>query len=176
MVARSPVSSGKNKAGLKGFPLETGGIKSGYMEKRQFERVEATVKVTFRLVSKEEVVAMLNHPHYRESTADQLPELAEKSTVFHAVTRDLSLGGMAVVGDQPFPEGSAVTIQLHLPGYPNPVTLMAEVIRQQEIGGMRGTQYRAAIKILAINRADVVRMEKYLLVEKLKQENAKKRP
>jgi hypothetical protein len=156
--------------------MDSGGIKSGWMEKRQFERVAATVKVTYRIVTKEEVVTMLNHPHYKDSKADQLPELAEKSTVFHAVTRDVSLGGMAVVGDQPFPEGSAVAIHLHLPGYPNPVTLMAEIIRQTEIGGMRGVQYRAGVKILAINRADVVRMEKYLLVEKLKQENAKKRP
>lgn len=155
--------------------MDSGGLKTGWMEKRQFERIAATVKVTFRLVTKEEVVLMLNHPNYRDSTADQLPELAEKSTVFHAVTRDISLGGMAVVGEQPFPEGSAVAIHLHLPGYPNPVTLMAEVIRSQEVGGIH-SQYRAGIKILAINRADVVRMEKYLLVEKLKQENAKKRP
>ena len=96
--------------------MDAGGIKSGWMEKRQFERISATVKITFRIVSKEEVVTMLNHPHYKDSRADQLPELAEKSTVFHAVTRDVSLGGMAVVGDQPFPEGSAVAIHLHLPG------------------------------------------------------------
>lgn len=155
--------------------MESGGIKSGWMEKRQFERIAATVKITFRLVSKEEVVMMLNHPHYKDSTADQLPELAEKSTVFHAVTRDVSLGGMAVVGEQPFPEGSAVAIHLHLPGYPNPVTLMAEVISNQEISSMKGSQYRAGIKILAINRADVTRMEKYMLVEKLKQTNDQKR-
>lgn len=156
--------------------MDSGGLKSGWMEKRQFERVAATVKITYSVVPKEDLVAMLNHPHYRDSKADQLPALAEKSTVFHAVTRDVSLGGMAVVGDQAFPEGSAVAIHLHLPGYPNPVTLMAEVVRQTEVGGMKGVQYRAGVKILAINRADVVRMEKYLLVEKLKQENAKKRP
>jgi hypothetical protein len=156
--------------------MESGGIKTGWMEKRLFERVSASVKVTYRQVSKEEVVSMLNHPHYKDSTADQLPELAEKSTVFHAVTRDVSLGGMALVGEQPFPEGSAVAIHLHLPGYPSPVTLMAEVVRNQEIGSMKGSQYRAGVKILAINRADVVRMEKYLLVEKLKQENVRRNP
>ncbi len=156
--------------------MDSGNLKTGWMEKRMFERISATVKVTYRLVPKEEVVSLLNHPYYKDSKADQLPDLAEKSTVFHAVTRDLSLGGMALVGDQPFPEGSAVAIQLHLAGYPSPITLMAEVIRTQELGGMAGVQYRAAVKILAINRADVTRMEKYLLVEKLKQENAKKRP
>jgi len=34
---------------------------------------------------------------YRESTADQLPELSKRSATLHAFTRDISVGGMSLV-------------------------------------------------------------------------------
>ena len=145
-------------------------IHSGWMEKRQFERIDASVKVTYCLVPKSELVGILSDPAYRESSADHLPDLSKKSAVVHAVTRDISLGGMSLVGQQSFPEDSALEIHLHLPGYPAPLTLIAEVVRAlSESSGNNGSTYRAGIKILAINRKDVVRLDKYLLAEKLRQ-------
>ncbi|HJT25568.1 MAG TPA: PilZ domain-containing protein [bacterium] len=145
-------------------------IHQGWMEKRQFERIDATVKVTYCLVPKADLVKILSDPSYRESSADHLPELSKKSATLHAMTRDISMGGMSLVGEQSFPEDSALQIHLHLPGYPAPVTLIAEVIRaQSENSAASGATYRAGIKILAVNRKDVVHLDKYLLAEKLRQ-------
>lgn len=145
------------------------------MEKRQFERIDATIKVTYCLVPKAELVQILSDPSYRESSADHLPELSKKSATLHAVTRDISMGGMSLVGEQNFPEDSALQIHLHLPGYPAPITLIAEVVRaQSENSASSGTIHRAGIKILAVNRKDVVHLDKYLLAEKLRQRDAPK--
>jgi hypothetical protein len=145
------------------------------MEKRQSERVDASVKVTFIVVPKEELVAILNDPAYRDSTADRLPDLSKKSAVLHAVTRDLSMGGMALVGQEEFPADAALQIHLYLPTYPVPLTLLAEVVRmEQEAAGAMGSTFRAGIKILAVNRQDVMRLDKYLWAEKIRMRDSKK--
>ncbi|HEY5040162.1 MAG TPA: PilZ domain-containing protein [bacterium] len=150
-------------------------IHSGWMEKRQSERIDATVKVTYALVPKSELINILSNPSYRESTTDLLPELSKRSAIAHAVTRDISVGGMSLVGSEAFPADSALEIHLYLPTYPAPVTLIAEVIRaQSESAGSNGTTYRAGIKILAINKKDVVRLDKYLLAERIRKQSGGK--
>jgi hypothetical protein len=150
-------------------------IRTGWMEKRQFERIDASIKVTYCLVPKTELVKILSEPAYRESSVDHLPELSKKSVTMHAVTRDLSMGGMSLVGQESFPEDSALEIHLYLPGYPAPITLIAEVIRAlSESSGSNGSTFRAGIKILAINRQDVMRLDKFLLAEKIRQRNGSK--
>ncbi len=140
------------------------------MEKRQFERIDATIKVTYCLVPKADLVKVLSEPSYRESSADRLPELSKRSATVHAVTRDISMGGMSLVGQGEFPGDAALEIHLYLPGYPAPITLIAEVLRiQSENSSFGGNTYRAGIKILAINRQDVMRLDKYLLAEKIRQ-------
>lgn len=150
-------------------------VHSGWMEKRQFERIDASIKVTYSLVPKSELVQVLSDPAYRESSADDLPELSKKSAIVHAVTRDISIGGMSLVGQDEFPDDSALEIHLYLPGYPAPVSLIAEVLRvQSESSASSGNTFRAGIKILAINRRDVVRLDKYLLAEKIRQRDGAK--
>lgn len=144
-------------------------IHTGWMEKRQFERIDASVKVTYCLIPKADLVATLSNPAYRESTTDLLPELSKKSAIVHAVTRDISMGGMSLVGQTAFPPDMALEIHLYLPGYPAPITLIAEVVRAAaEAGGTGGATFRAGLKILAINKKDVTRLDKFLLAEKLR--------
>ena len=151
------------------------GLRQGWMEKRQFERIDATVKVTYTVVPKAELVRVMSEPAYRESSIDHLPELAKKSASVHAVTRDISMGGMSLVGSEEFPPDSALEIHLYLPGYPTPLTLLAEIIRVQSEGSpSSGPTHRAGIKILALNRQDVVRLDKFLLAEKIRQRNSGK--
>ena len=61
------------------------GLRQGWMEKRQFERIDATVKVTYTVVPKGELVRVMSEPAYRESSMDHLPELSKKSATVHAV-------------------------------------------------------------------------------------------
>ncbi len=144
-------------------------VHTGWMEKRQFERIDASVKVTYCLIPKADLVNTLSNPAYRESTTDMLPELSKKSAIVHAVTRDISMGGMSLVGQMAFPDDMALEIHLYLPNFPAPITLIAEVIRAtMENAGSNGSTFRAGLKILAINKKDVIRLDKFLLAEKIR--------
>ncbi len=148
----------------------------GYIERRQFEKLMASVKVSYQVIRKEDLVQVLHHAAYRSSTAADLPDLARKSTVFHAVTRDLTPTGMCISTSDAVSSGTAVTIELTLPSTPTPVTLLAEVDDVERSEGIKGPSWHASLKILAINREDVTRIEKHLLVEKLRQAHAERTP
>ncbi|HET9870418.1 MAG TPA: PilZ domain-containing protein [bacterium] len=150
-------------------------MRTGWMEKRQHERIDASIKVAYHLVPKEGLLEVMSQPAYKDSTADHLPELSKKSSVIHAVTQDISVGGLSLVGQDPFPLNSALEVHLYLPAYPSPVTLLTEVMRSTAMAaGVNGQTYRAGLKILAVNRKDVIRIEKFLLEEKLRQKHGRR--
>ena len=140
----------------------------GWMEKRQFERVDAAIKVSYRVIPKSELVRHLTDSAYRESTTDRLPELSKKSPTMHAVTKDISMGGLSLFGETEFPPDSALEIFLYLPTYPSPITMIAEILRTQASSSSTGELFRAGLKILAINKQDINRLDRFLLAEKLR--------
>ena len=85
------------------------------------------------------------------------------------------MGGMSLVGQETFPQDCALQIQLYLPGQPIPLNLLAEVVRAgMESAGAAGSTFRAGLKILAINKQDVAKLDRYLLAEKIRMRNAGK--
>jgi len=140
----------------------------GWMEKRQFERVDAAIKVAYRVIPKSELVKYLTDSAYRESTTDRLPELSKKSPTMSAVTKDISMGGLSVMGETEFPPDSALEVFLYLPAYPSPITMIAEIVRTQTTGSSLGDMFRAGLKILAINKQDINRLDRFLLAEKIR--------
>jgi len=144
-------------------------IQQGWMEQRKFERVATSLKVSYRILDEAEQNGILSQPRYSQTTAEQLPHLSQKFHVYHAITRDISLGGMSVSGDRPFTEGSHVEIYLQLPQYNVTLTLLSVVMRATSFFQTGKTMYSAGVKLLALNREDVARLERFLLAEKLKQ-------
>ncbi len=137
--------------------------KRGWIEKRQHERIVATVKVDYRLVNPKESKAVLDHVDYKSTTVEQLPALSHKSALYHAVTKDISLGGLALLGEQEFPIGTVVEIGLHLPRYETVLKFLAKVVRTESFIEMGRTVHRAGVQTIAINQDDLMRIEKYLI-------------
>jgi PilZ domain len=148
-------------------------LQNGWMEQRRHERISSSLKVSYRVLGDEENKDVLAHPRYRHTTADHLPGLSQKFHVYHAVTRDISEGGLSIMGEHPFSEGEKVEVSLQLPQYKVPVTLLAEVARSSSIFNLGKTMYNAGVRILALNREDMERLGRYLLSEKLRQQAAK---
>lgn len=148
-------------------------MQKGWMEQRRHERVAATLKVSYRVLDAEERKDVLQQPRYNQTTADQLPQLSEKFHAYHAVTRDISEGGLSISGEHPFSTGDHVEISMQLPQYNVSVTLLAEVARTHSFFDLGKTMYNAGVKILALNREDMDRLMKYLLSEKLRQQAVK---
>lgn len=145
------------------------GTKSGWVEKRQHERVLTSLKVEYRLVEGSAKKA-LKHEHYSDTSLEQVFQMAQKSPVHQAVTRDISIGGMALVGEQAFPMGAVVEVGLHLPYYKTQLKFVAEVVRSESFVEMQQTYYRSGLKILAINKADIEHISRFLHIKKLQNE------
>ncbi len=140
--------------------------KTGWMEKRQHERIVATLKVDYRLVDARDSKKILDHSHYRQTTVDHMPELSRKSPLHHAVTKDISMGGLALLGQEPFTMGAVVEIGLHLPKYKAVLKFLAKIVRTESFVEMGRNVHRAGVQTLAINQEDLDQIQKYLLHQK----------
>jgi hypothetical protein len=145
-------------------------FQKGYMEQRRHERVNASLKITYRILDSHEKESAIHQPRYSETKAEHLPSLSQKFQVYHAVTRDISEGGLSFMGEQPFSVGQNVELSIHLPQYNVPVTFLTEVMRAGSQFELGRTTFSAGVKILALNREDMDRLMKYVLAEKLKQQ------
>jgi hypothetical protein len=140
--------------------------RTGWVEKRQFERIVATLKVDYRLVDAKDSKKALEHTHYKLTKAEHLPELSKKSPLYHAVTKDISLGGLSLLGQDPFEMGGVVEIGLHLPKFKTTLKFFAKVVRTESFVEMGRTIHRAGVQTLAIHQGDLDRIEKFLLTQK----------
>lgn len=148
-------------------------VQKGWMEQRRHERVAATLKVSYRVLGDGEKKDVLQQPRYSQTTADQLPQLSQKFHAYHAVTRDISEGGLSIAGEHPFTPGDHVEVAVQLPQYNVPITFLTEVARTTSYFELGKTMYNAGVKILALNREDMDRFMKFLLSEKLRQQMSK---
>lgn len=148
-------------------------VQKGWMEQRRHERVAATLKVSYRVLDEVEKKDILQHPRYSQTKAEHLPHLAKKFNAYHAVTRDISEGGLCITGEHPFAPGEHLEISVLLPQYNMPVTILAEVARSTSFFELGKNMFNAGVKILALNREDMDRFMKYILSEKLRQQSLK---
>lgn len=136
--------------------------RSGWAEKRQHERVVATLKMDYQVVSSAESQKLLDHGNYNQTTVDQLPQLSEKSSLYRAVTKDISMGGLALVTQNPLKAGMVLEVSLHLPSYNVSLKFLAEIRHVATTTEMGKTLYHAGIRTLAIHKGDVERIAEYL--------------
>lgn len=64
-------------------------------------------------------------------------------------TRNLSLGGMLLTTNKPFPEGTHLAVELRLPFDPDPITLVAKVMESHEV--TEGLIYDTRLSFLSID-------------------------
>jgi c-di-GMP-binding flagellar brake protein YcgR len=140
--------------------------KSGWVEKRQHERIVATLKVDFHVIHSDEAKKLLENERYRNTTAEQLPELSQKSNLYKAVTKDISLGGLALVSQEILSKGMLLEVNLQLPSYHTTLKFIAEVMHVETFEEMGKTLFTAGMKTLAISKDDVQHIADYLIKQK----------
>jgi hypothetical protein len=142
-------------------------MQPGWMEQRKHERVAASLKVSYRVLDEDEKRTAIHHPFYSQTTAEQLPYLAKAFNAYRAVTKNISEGGIAVSGEYPFSKGEHVEIELQLPECSIPVKFLTTVVRTTSFMDDGKTKYTAGVKILAVNRDDMKKLNCFLLEQKL---------
>jgi c-di-GMP-binding flagellar brake protein YcgR len=80
----------------------------------------------------------------------------------NGTTRDVSQGGLALLGQEPFRVGEQLLVRLELPQVTGAVTCLAEVRWADEFDEMQRKVYRAGLKFTSLLREDVLRLDAYL--------------
>lgn len=136
---------------------------AGFLEKRQFERISARIPVRYMAVDLAEAERLAASNSYVDLT-QPLAAAGKTKNVMQLVTENISVGGLMLVGDQAFQEGQTVAVELRVPPSPEPLRALAVVVRNMPSSAGKFT---AGVKFMALNKADVARLERYVQLMKV---------
>ena len=134
-------------------------------EQRKFERVPAKLTISYQLLEE-------GGPSAAPFSAVELSPASLR--IHEAITKDISVGGFALVGERPFPVGGKVEVTFHLPWFKEGLKLMAEVVRTEPFTESQRTLHRGGIRILFIDPEALGYIEKHIhLLKKIQDELAR---
>src|SRR5260221_3428419 len=123
---------------------------NAYIEKRQFERVASRIQVRYKLIPDAEADKLAASSAYRDISLPASKDQKVKD-VMTVVTENISVGGLMIIGDQPFKAGASMNLELVLPQTPHPLKALAVVVRGSEAPSQTalGPRYTAGVRFLA---------------------------
>jgi c-di-GMP-binding flagellar brake protein YcgR len=144
----------------------------GTIEQRTFERLVATLQIKYYVVDDKYAEQLKTEAAYKDTTMEQLMSVQRPSTVLAGVTENISMGGLSLVSDVPMAMGTHVVCDITMPNLPRPLRALAEVVRTDSKDGRivdkTAQTYKVGLKIIAINKDDLTRIENYIIEEKIK--------
>ena len=144
----------------------------GTLEQRQFERITSTLQIKYYIIEKDYADKLQVDAAYKDTTLENLSKMDRPNTPLQGVTDNISAGGLALVTDQPVSLGTYVVCDITMPNLPRPLRALAEVVRSDSKEGKvidrTISTYRSGLKIIAINKDDLKRIENYIIEEKIK--------
>lgn len=144
----------------------------GTIEQRKFERITSTLQIKYYIVEKDYAEKLAQDSAYKDTTLDSLSKMDRPNTPLAGVTDNISTGGLALVTDSPVALGTHVVCDITMPNLPRPLRALAEVVRTDSKEGRvidrTISTYRSGLKIIAINKDDLKRIENYIIEEKIK--------
>jgi c-di-GMP-binding flagellar brake protein YcgR len=131
------------------------------LDKRRFERMKAGLQIKYRPVTTGEEATLVKQGGYGapEAFHANTPEIKDFNKV---VTEDVSVGGMKLTTPTSLPVGTRLWLQLSIPDVPISVNAMAEVRWTKAEGAL----YASGLKFESISKADLDKVERYLMLQK----------
>lgn len=144
----------------------------GSIERRQFERIVSQLQIKYYVVDDAYAEQLKKEAAYKDTTLEKLATAQRPTTVLSGISEDISQGGLALVSETPLAVGTHVVCDITMPALPRPLRALATVVRSDSKDGRivdrTQTVYKAGLKILAINKDDLTRIENYIIEEKIK--------
>lgn len=144
----------------------------GTIEQRKFERIVSQLQIKYYVVDNAYAEQLKTEAAYKDTSLEKLASIQRPSTVLTGVTDNISQGGLSLVSETPLALGTNVVCDITVPTLPRPLRALAEVVRSDSNDGrvVDRTQkvYKAGLKIIAINKDDLTRIENYIIEEKIK--------
>jgi c-di-GMP-binding flagellar brake protein YcgR len=133
-------------------------MKMGFVEQRQSERVQVSLKATYQVLTENQARDYQNNPDFIRQYDASMAAFSKGETV------DVSEGGLALVGVDLFRTGYKVLLRLELPETPGELMYMTEVRWVQAFTEANVTRYRAGLKFLYLRKGDGKKLTEYLHV------------
>lgn len=147
-------------------------VNTGRIEQRQFERIIAVLNIKYYIIDEGYASKLSSESAYKDTTLEKLQAADRVRSPMTGVTENISKGGLSLTSDEPLAEGQKVIVDMTLPNITRPMRALAEVVRSDSKHGkvMDRTikSYNSGLKILAINKDDMRRIENYMVEEKIR--------
>jgi c-di-GMP-binding flagellar brake protein YcgR len=139
------------------------------------ERISATMQIKFYVVDEAYAEKLRTEAAYKDTHVDALGQLRAPSTALTGVTENISTGGLALVTESPMAVGTKVVVDITMPSLPRPLRALAQVVTSDSESGAvvdrTVSTYRCGLKLIAINKDDMKRIENYIIEQKIKGRN-----
>jgi hypothetical protein len=144
----------------------------GSIEKRQFERIVSNLQIKYYVVDAAYATQLATEAAYKDTTLEKLANAQRPTNVLAGMSENISAGGLSLVSEQPLAIGTHVVCDITMPALPRPLRALAEVVRSDSKDGrvVDRTQsvYKSGLKIIAINKDDLTRIENHIIEEKIR--------
>jgi hypothetical protein len=145
----------------------------GFLEKRDAERVAASLTVKYKLIEKAVADTLLAQDTYGDVFAADLAKDAKQTgdEVKDAFTENISVSGIRLVGDlrlvggKALNEGDFVELEISLPDAPRPVRALALVV-WSDADNQDPVRFHAGLFFSGINKQDVSKVARFLILQK----------
>lgn len=144
----------------------------GSIEKRQYERIVSNLQIKYYVVDNAYAEQLKTEAAYKDTTLEKLAAAPRPTNVLSGMSENISQGGLSLVSEQPLALGTYCVCDITVPSLPRPLRALAEVVRSDSNDGRvvdrTQTVYKSGLKIIAINKDDLVRIENYIIEEKIR--------
>ena len=131
----------------------------------------ANLQIKYYVVDEVYAAKLKAEPAYKDSSLEKLAAKERPATMFSGVTENIQ-DGLALVVDQPMVPGTPLVLDITVPKTPRPLRALAEVVSSDSKDGRvvdrTVTTYKVGLKIIAINKDDLIRIENYMIEEKIR--------
>jgi hypothetical protein len=138
-------------------------MKTGWIEKFESGRVEATLKIEFRMLEGAEAKRLFSQDSYGETTATHIPQLSVRSSLYRAIGKDIFYSRLVLLAQSPLSKGDKLEGVLYLSQYQRPLRLLAEVGEVETTVEMGRQFFHGNLLVLSVHKADIERLAHSLI-------------
>jgi c-di-GMP-binding flagellar brake protein YcgR len=137
----------------------------GWLEKRKHTRIEAALNITYVAMAQEQGPGLEAETAYAKTRLEDLTKSYFASPLMHAMTENISEGGLSLVADEGMPLGSYLVVDIHLPRMGSSIRVLAKVVRLDNAVAIDTTTSarRMGLTLLAFHKDGLNRLQGLIL-------------
>jgi hypothetical protein len=125
---------------------------TGWVEKREEERVAATIRAYYRIASPAETKTIVSNADYANTTEAHLARQADTASFFRAIHRDIFRSDLTLLSQSTLATGMRLEVTLQFPSNGTELTFLAQVSKVNVMNEWNKDVFHGKLKTLAISQ------------------------